>query len=164
MRKKLLIIVGILALSIATMGTAYAANYVLGYSAVDGDEIRWGGSTTYSTQWNSGVSTWNALDPITIAADTASTYEDLTISDTSKSSVTWAGQYSNSSGADTIKFNSYYMSGYTSSKKQNVTTHELGHALGLAHSTSSNIMYTYVATRTSLGTQDKADYHYLWGY
>lgn len=159
-----LIVVILLGVLVLSIGTAYAANYVLGYSAVDDDEIRWGGSTSYSTQWNSGVSTWNALDPITIAPDTASTYQDLTISDTSKSSVTWAGQYSNSVGSDTIKFNSYYMSGYTSSKRQNVTTHELGHALGLAHSYSGNVMYAYVSTRTSLGSQDTADYHYLWGY
>lgn len=164
MKRKLLIVSVLLGASMFLAGVAQATNYVLGYSSVDEEEIRWGGSTTYSTQWNSAITTWNALSVINIAADTAATYEDLTVSDVTKSTVTWAGQYTNSVGSDTIKFNTYFMNGYSSSKKQNVTTHELGHALGLAHSLSGNIMYAYVATRTSLGTQDTTDYHYLWGY
>lgn len=164
MKKKLLIIPA-LVLSLATsLGIANAAHYVTVYSSVDEEEIRWGGASAYSSSWSSGVTTWNARGVINIAQDTVSTYEDVTISDVYNRSVSWAGQYSNQIGSDSIQFNSYYMSGFTSSKKQNVTTHELGHALGLDHSTSGNVMYRTVSTQTSLGAQDISDYHYKWGY
>jgi len=87
------------------------------------------------------------------------TYEDLTISDTSKPLLSWYGSYDKKSR---IYFNTYYMDKVTSSKKKHVTTHELGHALGLGHSVSGNVMYdsTWIYY---LGSQDISDYQYLWG-
>jgi len=136
-----------------------AAHYVTGYDSVDGDEIRWGGTTKYSSQWSFAVSEWNGEGLINIAPDTLLTYEDLTISDTSKPLLSWYGSYDKKSR---IYFNTYYMDKVTSSKKKHVTTHELGHALGLGHSVSGNVMYdsTWIYY---LGSQDISDYQYLWG-
>lgn len=161
MKKKILILS--LVTFLFSAGVASATNYVLGYSSVDAGEIRWGGSTAYSTQWNAGISTWNALNPIDILPDTIYTYEDLTVSDVNRSDG-YAGLYTYQAGADTIELNQYYLWDDTSAQKQNVTTHELGHSLGLAHSISGNIMYYQQNSQTSLGTQDTTDYHYLWGY
>lgn len=142
-----------------------ATHYLLGYSAVDSMEIAWGGSTTYSSQFSSAVSTWNALGKVNITPDTVWTIEDLTVSDVNSSSGAWSGVtglYTNRSGADRLQLNKYYLGSNTSSQRQNTCTHELGHALGLAHSSSGNIMYYAQSSQTSLGSQDTSDYSYLY--
>ncbi len=45
---------------------------------------------------------------------------------------------------------------------QNLFTHELGHALGLTHSYSGNIMYVINTSQTTLGVQDINDFHSIW--
>ena len=54
------------------------------------------------------------------------------------------------------------MGAYSSDKKKNVCMHELGHALGLAHNASGDVMYAYVSTVTSLSANDKASYDYAY--
>lgn len=163
MKKILFVLTLVLVFAFSVCGAYADTHYVLGYSSVDGGEIRWGGSTRYLTQWNAGISTWNALGRINIAPDTIWTYEDLRVSDISMPDSGWSGRYRNSVGTDTLQLNIFYMNRVTSARKQNIITHELGHALGLAHSISGNIMYATQVTQTSLGTQDVSDYNYLWG-
>lgn len=141
---------------------ANATHYVLGYSSVDDREIRWGGSTKYSSEWNSSISTWNALGEINIAPDTIWTIEDLTVDDVYRSDVQWTGRWIYSVGADELELNEYYLDNSTTNQKKNTITHELGHSLGLAHSYSGNIMYYVQTSQTSLGSQDISDYDYLW--
>ena len=64
---------------------------------------------------------------------------------------------------DEIYLNRTYLDSYTPEEIQSVTTHELGHALGLEHSYSGNVMSTEESGMTTLGGQDVADYRYLWG-
>lgn len=144
--------------------TAFAAtHYVLGKDSVDDGEIRCGGSTTYRTNWDSGRSTWNSLEKVKITGDANNTLQDLTVKDVNKDYVSWAGYYDyDSLNADEILLNTYYLKNYSKAWRTNVCTHELGHALGLAHSISDNIMDENVTSRTSLGKQDKLDYNYLW--
>ena len=154
------------ALSLMLLPAAASAHF-LGYDSVDGKEIRWGtyhGTTKWTTARGAAISTWNGINPINILGDSSTTVEDLSFVDANRSDVTWAGLYSNISGADKIQLNNYYLNGYTTAKRQNVFTHELGHALGLAHSYSDQIMYAYVTSKTSLGSHDTSDYHSLWGY
>ena len=141
---------------------AYATHYLLGIDSVDDGEIRWGGSTDYITSWNQAVSTWNALDPIDILPDTIFTWEDLTLHDT------YDGTWHSYAGYDIVTgedlwYNDAYMPDLDADEKQSVSTHELGHDLGLGHSVYGNVMYAY-SWDTSLGSQDQDDYHYLWGY
>lgn len=145
---------------------AAETKHKLGYSSVDSGEIRWGGSTKYTTAWNHAVSTWNALGKVNIAPDTAWTIEDLTISDVNKPSETWTGLYTYYPLlADTIQFNTANMdaSGRTTNHNKKTATHELGHALGIGDhyesSYSSIIMYGYSSDVTSLKQHDKDDYH-----
>jgi hypothetical protein len=59
-----------LSLLLTSASVAHAAHYLLGKSSVDELEIRWGGSTTYSTQWTAAIATWNARGGVNIAPDT----------------------------------------------------------------------------------------------
>jgi hypothetical protein len=163
MKKKIFITLLFTLIFIFSVGIAFAAHYVEGYSAVDEGEIRWGGTTKYLTQWKAGISTWQALRKIYIAPDTVWTFEDLTVSDVYNSDTQFAGWYQPKVGSDSLKFNTYYMNKATNAQKQLASTHELGHALGLDHSIPGNVMYFMGDSQTWLGTQDKYDYRYLWG-
>lgn len=149
-----------------TINTVQAVtHYVLGYSSVDGGKgIEWGGTTAYTTEWNSSITTWNARGKVVISKDTIWTLEDLTVSDKYDSSARWDGMwtYKGAWSAETLQLNSYYFSTYSSAQKQHVATHELGHALGLAHSTVGMVMYYLSSSVTVLGTQDTSDYSYLY--
>lgn len=60
-----------------------------------------------------------------------------------------------------MQLNKYYLEGSTNAVKNNVTAHELGHCLGLDHSTSADLMDAsifYHTTVQSLSTNDKDSY------
>jgi parallel beta-helix repeat protein len=135
-------------------------------SSVDsGDSIHWEGGPGYLDEWYYSLDTWNALGNVDIATDTAFTVLDLTVSTTSRSDVSWAGAWSNDPDLldpDTLTLNTYYMDSYNSARRKNVILHELGHALGLAHSYLGNLLNYSVTETTSVGSQDSSDYNYLW--
>ncbi len=134
-----------------------AIHYTSGTGSVNAYEIRYTTSTT-SPQFFNAISTWNALGNVNIATSTGSV--DLDISTLSRSDFGWSGQWKGDPGnTDTLELNTYY---YDINKIQNIITHELGHALGLDHSYTGNVMYAFVSTQTSLGSQDTYDYYSIW--
>lgn len=163
MRKRVFACLGLLAAT--TVGMPQAQAHFTGCDSTDSGEIRWGGSTTYTDARSHGNSQWNGLGSINIAPDAWNTIEDLTWSDANRSDVTWAGVHTCYSccATDTIQLNVYYMSGFTTSQRRNVATHELGHALGIGHSYSGQVMYEYVSSVTTLQSHDISDYRSLWG-
>ena len=136
--------------------------HFVGYSSVDEWEIRWGGLTQYSNEWNAGIATWNALGLVNIAPDTIFTIEDLTVIDVNLSDVPWVGEWDPNSSPNTIKLNTFYLYNDSPQEKQNVITHELGHALGLDHSPYGNIMYYTQTNLIALGTHDIWDYNAIY--
>lgn len=106
--------------------------YNISYACVDGDEIRWGGSTSYQSCFNAAVDEWNDLDAIDIEPDTWYTYQDLTIMDRYLPGADFVAIYYITYGSNEIKFNTYMMekSEYED-KKTLICMHELGHALGI---------------------------------
>jgi hypothetical protein len=142
-------------------------------SSVDGyKDMDWGfGANTVTsssvlTALYSSIGTWNDLGEVTIATTTWPLTQDLTIASTTRPDAVFAGEWTPVfGGADTLVLNSFYVNDYSSSGKQWVITHELGHALGLAHSFIGNIMNYIVPSDTSdpsLKSQDESDYHFLW--
>lgn len=130
---------------------------ILDWALLDSDKhLDWDGSTKYQTLFNAAVNTWNAYKPGVIREDTWYYWEDVYISDYYE--VSWTCGYTSSAGE--IKFNTYTMdnSGWTDLNRQNVCTHELGHALGLDHNQYNDIMYAYNSSRITLSENDKASY------
>lgn len=156
--KTLLLATGILTL----LAIATSAHYQ-GYSAVDDMEIRYDGSTVYTTAQSHSINTWNGLGKVNIAPDTIWTYEDLTYSDYYNPNSGVDGRYTpNSYGSDDLEFNQYNMNQHTADEKKKTALHELGHALGFAHSYKPNVMYEFVESYTQLGQHDIDDYNYLY--
>jgi len=135
-------------------------DYLLGADGVDGNVMEWTGSTTFTTAFSAGVDTWKQESKINIYYVASS--PDITVSDIDDEFTLWAGKYFYLTYE--LKFNQDKLRGQTDALKQHVTTHELGHALGLDHSYAGNVMVDPSTSQTGLGWQDWRDYHYLWGY
>jgi hypothetical protein len=118
-------------------------------------------SQTYATELAAAIATWNALDPINLS-ETAGV-PDVEVREVDASPQLWSGRYTPSTPGF-IELNLSQIGTDPLSRIQRTWTHELGHALGLDHSYWENVMYLERTTQTSLGDQDIADYHALWGY
>jgi len=145
-------------------------------SSVHNRQILWYGSSAYLSTWNTAVGIWNGTDAgiitVTSAASTSTAY--LVISDTSTNAFP-AKYYPGSvlgNPYDSIEISPNEMFNLTviwfpdgGSAQTDALTHELGHGLGLGHSTNddaNNVMATSVHPRTTLGAADKSDYNFLW--
>lgn len=167
--KRKYIISFLIFLTLLFVNSAYAIHYLQGSTSVDNWEIRWWWTTKYSTQWNNAISMWNNYWSINIAPDTVYTYEDLTVSDVYRDDVTWSWRMYISAWADDLELNTWFLDwksyawSFSSSNKQHTIWHELWHSLGLAHHNLSwNVLRSWKWSYTSLWTQDKYDYDYLW--
>jgi hypothetical protein len=149
------ILVGCISFVIYVTPVIAATTSILDWHLVDsGKHLDWSGSTAYQDQFDSSVKVWNNYKSGVIRKDSLATINDVTISDYYEKSST-AGVTSHSG---TIKFNTYKMEDYSTTKRKNVCIHELGHALGLEHNQQGDVMYAYVSTVTSLSANDKASY------
>ena len=150
-----------LAAALTFSGTASA--HFTGFSSVVSYRINWTGTTQYWGARDLAIAEWNALGRVYIGQHSGpSNTADLRFGDTYRADVTWVGLYSNQSGPDSITFNRYYMDQYYSPKKTNTALHELGHALGLNHSFSGQVMRSTVSSITSPQSHDRSDYSSLW--
>lgn len=154
---------GAVVLAAGAGATEVAWAHSLGYSSVDDREIRYDESTKYNTELSNSLSQWNAVGSVDYKVDTWYTYEDVHLNDTRRSDVSWVGLYSYGPGTDQIYFNTFYMDGFTWCRRTKTVLHEMGHALGLAHSYHPNIMAQGDVGHCTLQAHDKSDYRALWG-
>jgi hypothetical protein len=139
--------------------------HFLGYSSVDGGDIRYSDYTDYDDARRWAISRWNEMGTIDILPDRWWTINDLKWKDTDRSDVSWAGRTSHRpwpGQEDYITLNKFYLRNFTTDRRRNVALHEQGHTLGLAHSFAGQVMYAFVSTLTTLQNHDKADYNQLW--
>ncbi|MBO4809563.1 MAG: matrixin family metalloprotease [Lachnospiraceae bacterium] len=128
---------------------------IMSWSLLDsGKHLDWDGTSEYLSYFQSGVDTWNDYKPGVIRQDSWNTIEDVAISDYYEQNS--VSGYTDKAGM--ICFNKYNMSRYSSAEKQHTCTHELGHALGLAHNQFGDIMYAELTYHTVLSENDKASY------
>jgi hypothetical protein len=140
-------------------------HYILNDTSVDviTHEIRWTGTTTpYTTEWNSAVNVWNSgggsiiIAPSINRVDLTAKVEYRTDDPYYQYTGWWNG------ADDSLTLNSYVLVNKTPPQIQNTVMHELGHALGIAHSYIGNIMEPYQTSLNSLGGQDRSDYYFKW--
>lgn len=144
-------------------------NYTWEYSSVDGWEVRWWGSTQYSSDLSFAMLIWNNYGHTDFKPDTSITFEDLTIMDINSFNSPYYWKYTYywaMFASDELKINtsSNRMWKLNTSQKINVIAHELWHSLWLDHSYSDNIMLWgwTIENRITLGSQDKSSYDTKW--
>lgn len=133
----------------------FAKAYVQTWNLVDsGKHLDYDYDTKYSSELSSSVKKWESYKSGVIRPDSVLVVEDVFISDYYEVSNT----NGITSGGGTIKLNTYQLDSQGSTQAMRIITHELGHALGLDHSTSSDIMYANTITTSNLTTNDKESY------
>lgn len=159
--------VALISVCLVAVGAPVASAHFLGEDSVDSGEIRYSDSTQWDDSKSWAIARFNDMpDGVNVAPDDPWHIEDLKISDYSANDGL-CGWWDGNTGADDLKLNNSYYSGATTTNRRACTLHEFGHAHGLAHSYSDQVMdpcpvsscgsvYNY------LQSHDQADYNSLW--
>lgn len=134
-----------------------AASYTLDWNLVDsGKHLDYDGNSKYMSYADTAAFTWNSHKSGVIRKDSIWVIQDLYISDVYRVDGSTGVTYSNGK----IELNTYYLDKCTYSQILNTVTHEIGHALGLAHSPSKlSVMYYAQTSTTTLSKDDKDSYN-----
>ena len=134
---------------------------------IDALEMKWSSSTVYSTEWQNGINVWNSstTGAVSISYIASPASADLLVHDVDDPLVIWSGLWVPGEEPPHILLNEdeNRLGSASTEQIQCITTHELGHAVGLAHGVVDNIMYyDCTAGQVEPGTQDLHDHGYVW--
>ncbi|MGW0504153.1 hypothetical protein [Micromonospora sp. NPDC003241] len=167
---KALVVLSLIAAGVAVPAApAQAAdgcsNEGLTSGSVDGREIRYTRSSRYTGEFTEARDLWNRLGRVNIAPDTATTVNDLHISDVTRSTVTWSGYWQSSAGQDDIYLNLHFLTNYSWANRRGVIGHEIGHALRLGHFDNRTALMHCSDNRTTTApaSLDINKYREIWG-
>ncbi len=153
-------------------GTA-SAHYLLGDSVNENGVIRWEEYTRYDGARRFAIGQWNQLGGVSIWPDRPTTPTDLVFRDYRECGTGVIGSWEPRDGPDSINLNICYMEKLGSTGKRATATHEVGHALRLAHP-SGNKQSEYWRKRSVMyhcsscvpfsapQAHDKSDYREIW--
>jgi hypothetical protein len=161
----------VLLLSVGTASAHYLAESA--HSVNESGEMRWKDGTRYDKARTFAIKQWNALNRVPILRDTQNTPTDLVFRDFRDCGTGVMGYWQPKDGADSINFNICSLNKQSDSVKRATATHELGHALRLAHPSGSkqsdywrkrSIMYccSSCLSFTKPQAHDKSDYRDIW--
>jgi matrixin len=151
------------ALGLPLLWTGSASAHFQGFDSVVSKKIDYIDHTIFDDARGWARDRWEDAGVVDIKLDTGWTNADVEYRDTNNGAVIWDGLYTNQPGDDTITFNRAWMDGYTTAQRRHVALHETGHALGLDHSFSGQVMSGINQALQYLGSHDHADYDDLWG-
>jgi hypothetical protein len=105
-----------------------------------------------SVGWDNGRHAWNNTASVNVLDYTTSSCCTITANDVNDNSKNWDGltQYGYSGGSFTyahLFLNFFYTQNYSTGEIQSVAAHELGHMIGLAHSSGCVLMVGDTYTR-----------------
>lgn len=149
--------------AVALLGASPASAHWLGFDSVVADNINYQDNTAYDSARSWAVTTWEYSGIVNTQPTPAGAASDVEFYDQNAPAESWAGLYVNEAGDDDIIFNDAYMAGYTLAQQRHVAMHELGHALGLGHSYTGQVMQPFVGTIEYPEPHDQFSYDYLWG-
>jgi hypothetical protein len=153
---------------------AASAHFLLGDSVNDqSGELRWEDRTRYDDARKFAIDRWDALGRVPILRDTANTPKDLVFRDYRECGTGVIGNWQPGDGPDFINLNTCYMEIRSKSVRRASVTHEIGHALRLAHPSGQkeseywrkrSIMYfcSSCVPFSAPQAHDKADYREIW--
>lgn len=155
-------LVGALALSVVlfTLALSGTSAHLSGSDSVASGQLAIRDFTQYDTERQWAIARWNALSPIWVYAWYSGQPIDLVMDDYDDCDDSTNAFYSPST--DYIWFNECRMDSHTADERKKTATHEVGHALGLGHSFSGQVMYGSTASTKYLQSHDICDYNIRW--
>ena len=145
------------------VGPREAKAEVLGWDLVGSDQrLTYEDYTAYDSALSHGATEWDALGSVPV--ESVSSGADVQVGDTT----TQESILGRTSTDGTMVFNTAQMDYATQNAQDATASHELGHALGLDHTTNPSVMNTPIIYNSSDNYEnptdfDRQEYYALWG-